>query len=273
MIRKRIPNRYIQSDYFKRVIELIRLHFKNNLLAVFIHGSLFDGTFDRYSDYDIVVILKTLPEDILERDGYAQDLKFALSHNWDDNPCSFDFYTIKEFEQSAKTGHPFVKSILLKGDFIFDPNKIFKTCLRHLNKNISLSACRQMANNLLFLADRNIEVAKYLLRNHKIQFALSHASSAITFLTRSYLIKKGHNIYQGEIYQFFYNSYNNKLSSDLKTKFWRYVFKANQINARLKEPHVDVPLQDSQLFYQQIDDKEYIIHLIEIYTDLKKQLY
>lgn len=252
------------------VVKVVKTFFGDNLQAIFVHGSLFDGTFGKYSDYDVVIILESISEDVFMRDDFAQKLKIRLKDNWRKNPCSFDFYSVDEFRRSAEIGHPFVKSILNKGCPFFDPKGIFEFCSNSLPSQINSQAEKQMIKNLSFLADRYFEIAKKLLDNNDFQFALLNISTAMTFIIRACLIKEGYNIYQGEIYQFFLRIFKDKIPTTLANDLWKYAFKANQISFRLKEPHVDVPLQNTADLFKKINNAKLVVKLIGLYGKLKK---
>jgi len=255
---------------FQPVVKATQALFGDKLQAIFIHGSLFDGTFGKYSDYDIVIILDSISGDVLKRDDFAQKLKMSLINNWKKNPCSFDFYGVNEIQESAKVGHPFVKSILNKGCPIFDPKGIFKNCFNALPDRVNSRTKLQMAKNLVFLADKNIEISKKLLAISDLQFALLNVSAATTFIIRACLVLEGHNIYQGEIYQFFLKIFNGRIPINLANDLWKYAFKSNQISFRLKEPHIDIPLQNTAHLFKKVHDKELVLKMIEIYNKLKK---
>jgi len=253
---------------FNKMISIVKQLFGQKLMAILIHGSLFDGTLGSYSDYDIVVIANDLPDDVLVRDQYAQKLKKQLTNDWTTNPFSFDFYTPEEFADSVKKGHPFTKSILTKGYSVYDPEDIFEKNIKNRNKTIQPEVRQTMFDNLCFLAERYIEQAKITSDLKQYQFAIMLASDAIALFAMSKLIGIGHNIYQGEIYQFFIKEFSSKLSDKIKTDFWDFVFPAAQITFRFKQPHVDVPLQDVSAIFDRID-KRLVGKLINFYDELK----
>src|SRR3990167_863888 len=199
-------------DGFSHMHKAVKKIFKDNLLAIFVHGSLFDGTFGKYSDFDIVVICGGLPNDVLERDSFAQKLKKALRGHWINNPFSFDFFTEDELLKSAENGHPFIQSVLRKGSPVYDPYALFSRSKYCLSANFSKPIASQMYKNLLFLSKNHYQAANELLKNKKLTtLAITEASRALTMLIRAKLIKHKANIYKGEIYQFFIKQYGNVL--------------------------------------------------------------
>lgn len=259
-----------EKHNFRPVVKAARALFGANLCAIFVHGSLFDGTFGKYSDYDIVIILSSISKNVLIRDDFAQRLKLKLTDTWEKNPFSFDFISANEIQKSAKIGHPFAKSILSKGCPIYDPRGVFTICSNALSGHISIRTRKQMAKNLTFLADRYIEISQKLLSDNEFQFALLNVSTATTLIIRALLVLEEHNIYQGEIYQFFLKTFKGKISKNLASNLWKYAFKSNQISFRLKEPHVDIPLQDADYLFKEMKDEKLVIKMLEIHSELKK---
>lgn len=262
-------NNYTKN--FQPMVKSVREIFSKNLLAVFVHGSVFDGTFGPFSDYDIVIILKHLDANVLKRDPFAQQLKKKLLNKWQYNPFSFDFYTAQEIINSARLGHPFVASIIKKGMPIYDPTSLFDKCASQF-KDVSPDVRIQMSKNFLFLSEKYIKSASILIENGAGQFALLHAITAISLIIRSFLIIRGMNIYQGEIFQFFMREFKNELPKTTKEKMWKYAFPANQMAFRLKEPHVDVPLQDAKSIYKNIKNEDLVKKLITLYNELKSTI-
>jgi predicted nucleotidyltransferase len=268
--------RKVKADYdgekqnFEPMVRAVKRLFGKELAAIFVHGSLFDGTFGNYSDYDIVVIADNLPDDVLIRDKYAQTLKRGLKNEWNKNPFSFDFYTQKEFFDSTGNGHPFAVSILTKGAPVFDPRKIFDECKKSIPGEISREFVSRKSANLSFLADKYMEQARRTIRDGQPQFAAMLASDAIVLFVRSKLIGLGCNIYQGEIYQFFIRKFGPKLSKKVMAGFWELALPAAQISFRLKQPHVDIPLQDTASIFKRIDG-QLAVKLTDFYEELKRR--
>ena len=253
-------------DGFDRMYKVTRKIFADNLLAIFVHGSLFDGTFGQLSDFDIVIVTKKMTDDVLERDLFAQKMKKNLSQLWTDNPFSFDFFTEKELFTSAENGHPFVRSILRKGSPVYDPKALFSLAKYRLRNGMSKSMKNQMYKNLIFLARARYNAAKKLyLDNELNNLSLTEANSALILLVRAKLIKKNKNIYKGELYQFFLREYKNKLDVKTERLIWKYGLHANQIVSRLNEPHVDIPLQNSSSNHLKISNFKYTKKLLDLY--------
>lgn len=233
-------------DHFDQMYNVAKKIFSENLRAIFVHGSLFDGTFGKYSDYDIVIVSKTLPESVLDRDQYAQKLKQEMNVFWGNNPYSFDFVTESELFDSAKKGHPFLYSVLKKGSPVYDPHGLFSLSKYQFNDNISDGTKRQMYDNFIHLSSTHHKNAEKLHLNDEFSsLSMSEASRALTMLLKAKLLKKNKYIYKGEIYQYFIREYHDRLDTKSLSLIWRYGFHANQILNRLQDPHVDMPLQSS----------------------------
>jgi len=240
--------------------------FGDDLLAIFVHGSLFDGTFGKHSDFDIVIVTKKMSDDVLERDLLAQKMKRSLSRLWADNPFSFDFFTESELFDSADNGHPFVRSILKKGSPVYDPNALFSLAKYRLKGGMSRAIRNRMYKNLLFLSRVHYEAAKKLSPDDGLNsLALSESSRALILLVRAKLIKKNKNIYEGELYQYFLREYKDELDSNSQELLWKYGFHANQIVSRMNEPHVDIPIQDSAKNNLKISKLNYTDQLLALY--------
>lgn len=262
-------NLTLKIDGFSQMQKTVERLFGKNLLAIFIHGSLFDGTFDKYSDYDIVIITKKLPDSVINRDIFAQRLKSKLLSVWKKNPFSFDFVTQEELLESAQNGHPFVRSILKKGSPIYDPKDLFYLAKNNLKDKLSVSIKSQMIKNLIFLSKKHYKAAKYLQESVNFQYlSLVEVSKAITLLMRAKLIQKNKNIYKGEIYQFFLKEYEDKIDFQTTKMIWNYAFHANQISCRFIEPHVDIPLQVVEKNFKKILKIDYTQNLLKIYEKI-----
>lgn len=253
-------------DGFDKMYEIVRKIFKSNLLAIFVHGSIFDGTFDKFSDFDIVIITKKLPKNVLKRDLYAQKLKRKLIQIWTDNPFSFDFITRKDLLESADNGHPFIRSVLKKGSPVFDPHSLFSLSKYRLKDKPSAMMKGQMYTNLLSLSKCHYMNAQKLATDHElVNLSLAEATRALNMLVRAKMIKKNKNIYKGELYQFFIREYSDNFDPESLELIWKYGFHANQIVFRMQEPHVDMPIQNSAANNFNISKLNYTQKLIRLY--------
>ena len=58
------------------------------------------------------------------------------------------------------------------------------------------------------------------------------------------------------------------MDNQTKNLIWRYVFHANQISFRFTEPHVDIPLQNSEKNFDKISKIDYTAELIKLYEKI-----
>lgn len=262
-------NLHFNIDGFDTMYRIAKRVFNDNLLAIFVHGSLFDGTFDKNSDYDIVVILEHHTHEVLKRDLLAQKLKRLLYGKWNDNPYSFDFFTKDELFESAQEGHPFLRSILTKGSPVYDPGALFSSAKYKLNSKLSAKMKMRMMKNLIVLSIMHYNAAVILGGMRDVTYlATEEALKAVVLLLRAKMIKKNKHIYKGELFQYFIKEYGHNIDSRTIGMMWKYLFHANQIAFRYMEPHVDIPIQNVEENLRTIQKIDYTEKLLEIYNKI-----
>jgi predicted nucleotidyltransferase len=130
----------------KEFLDLLKLRFKEDLVSVILFGSRAEGSFNKYSDFDFLVIIKHLPE-IFSRDKLISDLEFGLGKKYG-KPISSILMTPEEFEGFVESLNPLFFG-MSKGYVVVHDTGLFE---KHMEKFKN------------FLASKTVEIEEGIWR-------------------------------------------------------------------------------------------------------------
>jgi len=109
----------------ERFIDECNKRFGADLVSIVLFGSYARGTAKKYSDIDLLVVARNLPEDWRERDRFLDDLEsyFLKKHHKRIFPI---LTTPESIIDSVKMGNPLFYGILTGYTLLFDRNDFFK---------------------------------------------------------------------------------------------------------------------------------------------------
>ncbi len=106
------------ESFAKRVVERLR----DEILALVLYGSYVRGEYSKYSDVDVLVLIKS-------KDKKVKEIVYDIAYDIDleyDILISLLFLTPEEVEMLIEKGSPFIENILLEGVILYDRDKTFE---------------------------------------------------------------------------------------------------------------------------------------------------
>lgn len=133
----------------KRYLDILnpflkKIENQKNVLGIILYGSLAIGKEKPFpdSDIDLIIIAKSLPENMLKRKEQTQEIK--------NNPLIQDVWmTPKEFRETVKNCTPFVLDAIYNG-IVLKNNAIIEECKNILKKAISNKKIVRVKNHWVF---------------------------------------------------------------------------------------------------------------------------
>jgi len=112
-----MSNKAIES-FTKRVVEKL----KDEILALVLYGSYVRGEYSKYSDVDVLVVVKS-------KDKKVKEIIYDIAYDIDleyDILISLLFLTPEEIKMLIEKGSPFIENILFEGVILYDRDKTFE---------------------------------------------------------------------------------------------------------------------------------------------------
>jgi len=106
------------KSFTKRVVERLR----DEILALILYGSYVRGEYSKYSDVDVLVVIKRKDKKLKET---IYDIAYDIDLEYD-ILISLLFLTLEEIEMLIEKGSPFIENILLEGVILYDRDKTFE---------------------------------------------------------------------------------------------------------------------------------------------------
>ena len=112
-------------------VEACKEKFGEGLVSVVLFGSYARGNWKRYSDVDLLVVVRKLPRSVWERDKLLESVTWDifLKHGEDLQPI---LTTESELREAMKACNPIFFGILLGYRVIYDPERFFERSLKSL---------------------------------------------------------------------------------------------------------------------------------------------
>lgn len=129
MIDEKIFEKIYIADLLKEFADMCINKFSSDLVSIVLFGSYARGTATKYSDIDLLVIVKNIPEDWREQDKVLGDLELYFLKKY--HKRVFPILTAPEaVVNSVKIGNPLFYGILRGYCILFDRDDFFKKLMQ-----------------------------------------------------------------------------------------------------------------------------------------------